>query len=140
MIDIRELRKDPNAYAAKLARNGASDLVKELLNVDTAWRAATNAAESARAQKKPVGKPTPDQLQELQRGTEQRQETESELAKLDRRRKELLDRVPNPRPMTCRTVGRTISRCSARSARQGARGRSARQEGLLSCAHHAATS
>jgi seryl-tRNA synthetase len=96
VIDIRELRKDPNAYSAKLARKGAGELVKELLTVDTAWRAATNAAESARAQQKTAGKPTPEQLLDLQRWKEQLQETESELAKLERRRKELLDRVPNP--------------------------------------------
>ena len=57
---------------------------------------ATAAAEALRARLKSSGKPTPDQLQELQRAKEQFQETESSLAELERRRKELLDRVPNP--------------------------------------------
>jgi seryl-tRNA synthetase len=41
MIDIRELRNDPGAYAAKLARKGAGNLVQELLDVDADWRRAT---------------------------------------------------------------------------------------------------
>jgi seryl-tRNA synthetase len=96
VIDIRELRRDPNAYLTKLARKGADGLVQELLEVDAAWRAATTVAEALRATLKSSGKPTPDQLQELQREKEQSQEAESKLAELERRRKELLDRVPNP--------------------------------------------
>ena len=34
MIDIRELRRDPEAYLAKLARKGAGELGQELLDVD----------------------------------------------------------------------------------------------------------
>jgi seryl-tRNA synthetase len=96
MIDIRQLRKDPGAYLNTLSRKGADHLVQELLDVDAAWRAATTVAEALRATLKLSGKPTPDQLPELQRAKEQLQETESELAKLGSRRKELLDRVPNP--------------------------------------------
>src|SRR3989442_1384419 len=96
MIDIRQLRKDPSAYLNKLSRKGADGLVQELLEVDAAWRNATTAAEALRAKLKLSGKPTPDELQELQRAKEQFQEAESELAQLERRRKELLDRVPNP--------------------------------------------
>lgn len=96
MIDIRELRKDPDTYVTKLARKGADGLVRELLAVDAAWRAATNVAQSLRARLKLSGKPTPEQLQELQRAKEQFQQTEAELAELERRRKGLLDRMPNP--------------------------------------------
>ena len=96
MIDIRELRKDPSVYITKLSRKGADGLAKELLEVDTAWRAATNDAESLRAKLKSSGKPTPEQLQALHLAKEQFQQTESKLAELERRRNELLDRVPNP--------------------------------------------
>jgi seryl-tRNA synthetase len=96
VIDIRELRKDPGAYLTKLSRKGAGGLVQELLDVDGAWRAATAASEELRARLKSSGKPTPDQLQQLQRAKEEFQETESKLAELERRRKQLLDRVPNP--------------------------------------------
>jgi seryl-tRNA synthetase len=96
VIDIRELRKDPSAYRNKLSRKGADGLVEELLQADAAWRTATTAAEALRAKLKSSGKPTPDQRQELQRAKEQLQETESSLAELEHRRKELLDRIPNP--------------------------------------------
>jgi seryl-tRNA synthetase len=96
VIDIRELRKDPSAYLTKLSRKGAGGLVQELLDVDGAWRAATAASEELRARLKSSGKPTPDQLQQLQRAKEEFQETESRLADLERRRQQLLDRVPNP--------------------------------------------
>ena len=96
MIDIRELRKDPGGYLAKLSRKGAEGLVQELLEVDAAWRAATTVSEELRARLKLSGKPTPDQLQELQRTKEEFQEIESRLAELDRRRRQLLDSVPNP--------------------------------------------
>ncbi len=96
MIDIRELRRNPSAFLTKLARKGAEGLVQELLEVDAAWRAATTVAEGLRSRLKSSGKPTPDHLQELQRAKEEFQETESRLAELERRRKELLDRVPNP--------------------------------------------
>lgn len=96
MIDIRELRRDPDAYLSRVARKGAGGLVGELLKVDAAWRAATNVAESLRAKLKSSGKPTAEQREELQRAKEQFQETESKLAELEARRKALLERVPNP--------------------------------------------
>jgi len=96
MIDIRELRKDPSAYSAKLARKGASGLVQELLEVDAAWRSTTKIVESLRAKQESSGKPSPDQFLALQHQKEQLQEAMSELAKLEGRRQELLDRVPNP--------------------------------------------
>ena len=55
MIDSRELRKDPETYVTRLARKGADILVRELLVVDAAWRAATNVAESLRARLKLSG-------------------------------------------------------------------------------------
>jgi seryl-tRNA synthetase len=96
MIDIRDLRKDPGGYAAKLARKGAGDLVRELLDVDAAWRTMTNTVESLRSRQKSSARPGPEQLAALQRNKEELQETELALAKLEWRRQELLDRVPNP--------------------------------------------
>ena len=45
MIDIRELRRDPDAYIARLARKGAEQLGRELLEIDAAWRRETAHAE-----------------------------------------------------------------------------------------------
>ena len=96
MIDIRELRRNPETYLARLARKGAAELGQELLDLDAAWRATTTSAESLRAKLKSSGKPTAEQRDELQRAKEQFQETESKLAELEARRRALLDRLPNP--------------------------------------------
>src|SRR4051812_49366722 len=96
MIDIRELRNEPDAFLARLRRKGAEDAGRELLEVDTAWRAATARAEELRATQKPKGKPTPEQLEELKSRKEQPQAAEAELGELEGRRRALLARVPNP--------------------------------------------
>ena len=74
VIDVRELRKDPSAYRSRLSRKGADHLVDQLLEADAAWRGATAVAEALRSTLKLSGKPTPDQLQQLQRAKEQLQE------------------------------------------------------------------
>jgi seryl-tRNA synthetase len=96
MIDVRELRNDPEGFLAKLRRKGAEQIGRELLEVDTAWRRATAAAEELRAGQKLQGKPTPEQLEVLKQRKERLQAAEAELAELERRRNELLARVPNP--------------------------------------------
>jgi seryl-tRNA synthetase len=97
MIDIRELRRDPDRFVAKLARKGAQLIGRDLLQVDAAWRATTATVESLRAeQKRQTGRPSPQELQELARRKELLQKAEAELTELERQRKDLLDRVPNP--------------------------------------------
>ncbi len=96
MIDIRELRADPDGTIARLARKGAGELGRELLDADTAWRAATAEVEELRAQQKLQGKPTPEQLEELRERKERLQAAETVLAELEARRGDLLARVPNP--------------------------------------------
>jgi seryl-tRNA synthetase len=96
MIDIRELRNDPEGFLARVRRKGAEDAGRELLEVDTAWRAATASAEELRAGQKLKGKPTPEQLEELKARKERLQAAEGELAELETRRSALLARVPNP--------------------------------------------
>ena len=97
MIDIRELRRDPEGFVAKLARKGAQLIGRDLLQVDAAWRTTTARVESLRAQQKQqTGRPSPQELQELARRKELLQKAEAELTELERQRKDLLDRVPNP--------------------------------------------
>jgi seryl-tRNA synthetase len=97
MIDIRELRRDAEGFLAKLGRKGAADIGRELVEVDAAWRAATVRVETLRAQQKQqAGRPSESERQELARRKQQFQEAQAELTDLERRRKELLDRVPNP--------------------------------------------
>src|SRR5213083_286989 len=79
MIDLREARERPDELRAALARKGAAEVFDEL-----------------RAARKLKGKPTPEQLVELERVKEELQSLEAQLSAAEARRKELLDRVPNP--------------------------------------------
>jgi seryl-tRNA synthetase len=96
MIDLRAARGDPDAFRAALARKGAADVFDELLAADQAVREIQPRAEELRAARKVKGKPTPEQLQELERIKEELQGLEQQLAAAEARRKELLERVPNP--------------------------------------------
>jgi seryl-tRNA synthetase len=96
MIDLRAARSDPDAFRAALARKGAADVFDELLAADQAVREIQPRTEELRAARKVKGKPTPEQLQELERIKEELQGLEQQLAAAEARRKELLERVPNP--------------------------------------------
>src|SRR2546428_8957996 len=96
MIDLRAARNDPEAFRSALARKGAAELFDELLASDQAVREIQPRVEELRAAREVKGKPTPEQLQELERVKEEVQKLEQQLAVAEGRRKELLDRVPNP--------------------------------------------
>jgi seryl-tRNA synthetase len=96
MIDLRAARNDPDGFRASLARKGAAELFDELLEADRAVRDVQPRVEELRAKRKLKGKPTPEQLAELERVKEELQSLEQRLAAAESRRKELLDRVPNP--------------------------------------------
>src|SRR5438046_7495170 len=81
---------------AALARKGAGELFDELLAADRAVREIQPRVEELRAARKVKGKPTPEQLQELERVKTELQALEQQLAAAEGRRKELLDRVPHP--------------------------------------------
>jgi seryl-tRNA synthetase len=96
MIDIRAARADPDAYRAALARKGAADDFDALLEADRAWLALVPQADELRAKTKVKGKPTPEQIEELKGVKAELQRVEDELAAAERRRAELLERVPSP--------------------------------------------
>src|SRR4051794_4464759 len=96
MIDLRQARERPDELRAALARKGAGDLLDELLTADADVREVQPRVEELRAARKVKGKPTPEQLKELEGVKEELQELEQQLAAAEGRRKELLDRVPNP--------------------------------------------
>ena len=96
MIDLRAARADPDGYRAALARKGAADVFDELLAADRELRQVQPRVEELRARRKLRGKPTPEQREELERVKEELGRLVQELAELERRRDDLLDRVPNP--------------------------------------------
>jgi len=96
MIDLRAARSDPDAFRAALARKGAAEVFDELLEADRAVREIQPRTEELRAARKIKGKPTPEQLEKLEQVKAELQSLEQQLATAEARRKELLDRVPNP--------------------------------------------
>jgi seryl-tRNA synthetase len=96
MIDLRKARNEPEEMRAALARKGAAEQFQELLESDGAVREIQPRVEELRAARKVKGKPTPAQLQELEKIKEELQALEQQLTAAEARRKELLDRVPNP--------------------------------------------
>src|SRR3954469_2689920 len=96
MIDLRQARERPDELRAALARKGAADVLDELLTADAAVREVQPRVEELRAARKVKGKPTPEQLAELERVKQELQQLEEQLAAAEARRKQLLERVPNP--------------------------------------------
>jgi seryl-tRNA synthetase len=98
MIDIRAARSDPDGWRAALARKGAADDFDRLMQADEAWRAANTRVDELRAERKPSskGKPTPEELERLNRVKRELKEAEERLVEAEARRDELLARVPNP--------------------------------------------
>jgi seryl-tRNA synthetase len=96
MIDLRAARDEPDAFRAALARKGAADLFDELLAADRAVRDVQPRVEELRAKRKVRGKPSPEQLAELERIKDELQTLEQQLGDAEDRRRDLLARIPNP--------------------------------------------
>ena len=96
MIDLRAARNDPDAFRAALARKGAAEAFDALLEADERWRALVPRVDELRGRTKLKGKPTPEQLEELQRVKEELHAAEEELAAAEAERDAALAQVPNP--------------------------------------------
>ena len=77
-------------------RKGAGELFDELLEADRAVLAVQPQVEELRARRKLKGKPTPEQLAELEQVKAELQGLDEELAAAETRRQTILDLVPNP--------------------------------------------
>jgi seryl-tRNA synthetase len=96
MIDLKAARNDPDAVRARLARKGAADAFDALLEADERWRALVPRIDDLRSRTKVKGKPSPEQLTELQQVKEELRSAEEEYAAAEAARDELLAQVPNP--------------------------------------------
>jgi seryl-tRNA synthetase len=98
MIDIRAARADPDTWRAALARKGMAEEFDALLEADEAWRAVNTRVDELRAKRKPAGKgkPTPEELEELNRVKAELKQAEEKLAAAEEQRRQLLDVIPNP--------------------------------------------
>jgi seryl-tRNA synthetase len=96
MIDLRAARSDPDTFRSALARKGSAEVFDELMEADRAVREVQPRVEELRASRKIKGKPTPEQLAQLEQVKEELQALEQQLVDAEARRKDLLARVPNP--------------------------------------------
>jgi seryl-tRNA synthetase len=96
MIDLKAARNDPDAFRTALARKGAAEQFDELLEADRAVLEVQPKVEELRSRRKLKGKPTPEQLAELEQVKTELQGLEDELAHAEAKRQDLLDRIPNP--------------------------------------------
>ena len=96
MIDLKAARTEPDAWRAALARKGAAGAFDDLLAADERWRALVPRVDELRSSTKLKGRPTPEQLEELQRVKEELRTAEEELAAAEAARDEALAIVPNP--------------------------------------------
>ena len=101
MIDLKAARNDPDTYRAALARKGAAEAFDAVLEADERWRGLVPRIDELRGKTKLKGKPTPEQLQDLQQVKEELKTAEEELAAAEAARDEL--------PRKCRT--RPTNRC-----------------------------
>ena len=96
MIDLKAARAEPDVWRAAVARKGAGDAFDALLAADERWRSLVPRVDELRSQTKLKGKPTPEQLAELQQLKEELRAAEDELATAEAARDEALALVPNP--------------------------------------------
>jgi len=95
VIDLKAARTDPDAVRAALARKGAAEELDQLLAADERWRALVPRVDELRARTKLKGKPTPEQLEQLQAVKAELKEAENGLAAAEAERDALALRVPN---------------------------------------------
>jgi seryl-tRNA synthetase len=96
LIDLRAARSDPDRVRPGIARKGGAEAFEELLQADARWRELVPRVDELRSRQKLKGKPTPEQVEELKAVKEELRRLEEELADAERRRDELLEKVPNP--------------------------------------------
>ena len=95
MIDLKAARNDPETFRSALARKGAAEAFDALLAADERWRALVPRIDELRSRTKLKGKPSPEQLAELQQVKEELRGAEEEYAAAEAERDRLALRVPN---------------------------------------------
>jgi seryl-tRNA synthetase len=96
VIDLRAARNDPDGFRAAVERKGAAEAFDALLAADERWRGLVPRVDELRGRLKLKGKPTPAELEELNRVKEELRGVEEELAAAEAERDRLLEQVPNP--------------------------------------------
>src|SRR5512135_584632 len=102
VLDIRLIRRDPDAVRSALARRGpdAAAAVDRLLELDERWRALTTRLEELRAEQNRAsrgrkGAPTPEEREQLAALAARGRELSDEEEATRRRRDSVLASLPN---------------------------------------------
>jgi seryl-tRNA synthetase len=108
MLDLRAIRRDPDAVRAALARrkDGSDERLDEVLELDAEWRALTAETETLRADLnaqsaeiaagKKAGQDVSDAITRTRELSARVKETGERLRVAEERRNELLSSIPNP--------------------------------------------
>jgi seryl-tRNA synthetase len=96
VIDIREARNEPEEYRRRLARKGAADQFDQLLTADERWRELVPQVDDLRSRQKIKGKPTAEQLEELNSIKAELIQAEASLTRAATDRETMLLHIPNP--------------------------------------------
>ena len=96
MIDLKVARADPDRWRAALARKGGAEDFDRALAADETWRALIPEVDDLRSRTKLKGKPSPEELEELQRVKVDLKQSEERLAAAEAERDTALALVPNP--------------------------------------------
>ncbi len=95
MIDIKDLRQNPDAYQHSAKLRGVAIDIKKLLTIDQQRVTLIGEVEALRSRLKVEGKPSPEALAELQKLKSQLEPLEQRLNKLTESCNELAGRIPN---------------------------------------------
>jgi len=98
VIDLKAARDAPDDYRRRVARKDpeAAELFDRLLTADERWRELVPQVDELRARRKIRGKPTPEQLEELNKVKAGLTRAEVELTQAAKERESLLALIPNP--------------------------------------------
>ncbi len=95
MLDIKYIREHPDAVRDSITRRGVALNLDSLLELDAERVQLVGQSEQLRSQLKIDGKPSEDQLRDLQAVKEQFEAAESKLREVTERYQDLLEQVPN---------------------------------------------
>jgi seryl-tRNA synthetase len=98
VIDLKAARDAPDDYRRRVARKdpAAAELFDRLLAADERWRKLVPEVDELRSRRKVKGKPTPEQLEELNKVKAELTRAEVELTQAADERESLLALIPNP--------------------------------------------
>ena len=96
MIDLKAARADPDGSAPRWRARARREAFDALLEADERWRALVPRVDELRGATKLKGKPTPEQLEELQSVKEELKAAEEELAAAEAERDEARAARPEP--------------------------------------------